>query len=113
MTWFLTQTSPDKIPYYFYVVLNQYKGVLVNSSGSKKIVFKMEVIGSSQAIIHQAVNQDVMHRFHDKVFDSGVVNTHMYAKHMVKSSEEAVVNVLATMYGMTAKIHKDGNNEAR
>ena len=113
MIWHLTQTAPEKPAYYFYVSLTQYKGYVVNSSGSKKIVFKMEIIGVSSAICNNAINQEILNRFHNKIFDSGVVNTHMYAKHMLKSSEEAVVNVLATMYDMTAKIHKEVTNDKR
>jgi hypothetical protein len=73
----------------------------------------MDIVGASPALLHQALNQEVSNRFDKKIFDSGVINTHMYAKHMVVSSEAAVVNVLATMYDMTAKVYKDTDNETR
>jgi hypothetical protein len=113
MIWYVAQKAVEKLPYYFYVSVRKFKGDLVNSSGSRKLVFKIEIVGASPAMIHQALNVEVHNRFHNKIFDSGVVNTHMYAKHMIVSSEEAVVNVLATMYDMTAKVFKDTENETR
>lgn len=113
MIWHLTQIGNEKNPYYFYVNVMAYKGSMVNSSGSRKVVFKVDIIGMSPAVVNQAVNAEIMNRFNGKLFDSGVINTHMYSKHMVKSSEEAVINVMATLYNMTAKVYKDTSNETR